>query len=213
MRSRLAALGGLFAVIAIVVVLSMTLGSWNVSRVDASAKTFDATLQTTGMVDELSSGASLQFAKYEYIDGESMDTAHPDWIAIQSIEWGAHSQPFNNAARANIPSIDSFVITFVYEKAAPKIAEACLTGQMVGNLQVELTNPGDTSQVYLRYDLHNVQVVDYGVSSDPEGRMLVTVANRFGRIGVTYWQYDAQGQIMGTSEFTYDTVTHKTLAE
>jgi type VI protein secretion system component Hcp len=203
MRSRLARLGTLSAIIAIAGVLSVTVGSGNVGRVDASVKTFDATLEGTGTARELPIGASAHFARYEHITGEAEDEAHLDWISIESIKWGAHMQPVGRAVPASNPSIDDFVITFIYEKAAPSIAEACLAGDVIGDLQVELTSPGD-ARTYLGYDLEDVRITDYRVSSDEEGRTLITVANSFTKITVTFYEYDMQGVAEGTTEFTYD---------
>ena len=149
------------------------------------------------------------FAKYDGIDGESIDDSHDKWIDILSIDWGVH-QPTAGASgmsrRRGSAEVDDMVITFAYEKSAPKLAEKCLMGAVIPRLEIELTADfGGTRATYLRYEFKNVMVTSYDVSGNVADGVppTVTVANNFEEIRVTYSEYAPDGSHQGNVEFEW----------
>ena len=81
------------------------------------------------------------FAKYDGVDGESDDANHGKWIDVLSIDWGAH-KPGGGATgqsrRRGAAVVEDLTLTFEYEKAAPKLQEKCLKGEVIPKLEIEL---------------------------------------------------------------------------
>ena len=152
--------------------------------------------------------AGAWFAKYDGIDGESKDENHDKWIDVLSIDWGVH-KPGGGATgqsrRRGAPVVDDFVITFEYEKAAPKLLEKCLRGEIIPKLEIHLTATyGGARATYLRYEMKNVACTAYDVGGTAEaGPPTVVVGNNFEEIKVTYTEYDDQGNSQGNVETEY----------
>ena len=148
-------------------------------------------------------------AKYDGIDGESAHHEHVGWIDIAGVEWGAHREGLAATGSGRLrkpPTIDDMVLTFGYEKAAPKLLEKCLRGEVIGRLEVELKVPFEQgAQTYLRYDLENVRISSYHVNASGEAwaRPVVEVGNVFEEIKVTYIHIDAHGNHVGSVETEY----------
>jgi type VI secretion system secreted protein Hcp len=186
---------------------------WVFEQVDASSAV-DASLVPNAMMTESDIVPSdgpltpIGFAKYDGFDGESKDENHDKWIDVLSIDWGAH-QPTAGAAgmsrRRAQAEVDDLVITFQYEKAAPKLAEKCLKGEVIPKLEIELVATyGGARATYLRYELKNVMITSYNVSgSSEEAPPTVTIGNNFEEIKVTYTEYDDEGSSKGNVEFEY----------
>lgn len=145
------------------------------------------------------------FAKYDGFDGESKDENHDKWIDILKYEWGV-ARPTAGATadtrRRGAPIIDDFVITFEYEKAAPKLLEKCLRGEVIPKLEIELTATyGGARATYLRYEMKNVMCTAYEVGGYADGSPpIVVVGNNFEEIKVTYTEYDDEGSSQGNVE-------------
>jgi type VI secretion system secreted protein Hcp len=153
------------------------------------------------------------FARYEGIDGESQDAEHDKWIEIQSIDWGAHQPDMGSSGisrRRGGAEVGDFTVTFLYEKAATKLAEKCLRGSIIPKLEIELTTmSGEASKTFLKYEMQNVMISSYDVTGNREEGVppLVTVSNNFEEIKVTYTEYDNEGNPKGNTDFTYNVET------
>ncbi|MEN8114807.1 MAG: type VI secretion system tube protein Hcp [Actinomycetota bacterium] len=148
------------------------------------------------------------FAKYDGVDGESNDKNHPQWIEVLGVEWGAHSPEAGVGAdsrRRGSAVADDFVLTFVYEKAVPKLADKLFKGAVIPQLKVEFTRDfGLGSVTYLKYELTNVKVTDYAIVGETgKGQPHVAFANTFEKVKVTYTEYDSEGHNLGNVEYEY----------
>ena len=146
------------------------------------------------------------FLKYDGIDGESKDANHQKWIDVLSIDWGAQ-RPGGSARRRRGAAVDDMVVTIEYEKAAPKLQEKCLKGEVIPKVEIELTATyGGARATYLRYELENVLVTSYGTNAsgnDEAGPPTVVVANNFEAVKVTYTEYGDDGSSLGSVESSY----------
>jgi len=192
---------------------SCTLESVKASAIpDLAAKNTTAPMVgDSDIVDGEIPSAMGYFALYDGIAGESLYPAPGgDWIDVLSIEWGAHRPDGGTTGmsrRRGAVEIEDFTITFLYEKAAPKLAEKCLKGEVIPKLQIECTQDFDgTPKRYLKYELKNVMITGYHVSGhvDSGVRPTVTVSNSFEEIKVIYTEYDETGAPQGNVEFEYD---------
>jgi type VI secretion system secreted protein Hcp len=147
------------------------------------------------------------FVRYDGVDGESQDKDHDKWIDGLAMEWGA-SQAGAGASgqsrRRGDAVIDDLVLTFNYDKATPKLAEALLKGKVFPKLEIEFTADFGQQETYLRYELTNVFLTSYNVSgAADEGPPTVVVANNFEEIKVTYTEYDSEGNSQGNVEYSW----------
>lgn len=149
-------------------------------------------------------------ARYDGVDGESTDANHDKWIDVLSFDWGAEqpgSSSNGQSRRRGSPEIEDLVLAFEYDKASPKLLEACLKGRVFAKLEVELTtNTAGARSTYLRYELKNVLVTSYQVSAvgdDDDSPPVVVVGNNFEEIKVTYTEFDGSGASQGNVETSY----------
>jgi len=150
------------------------------------------------------------FAKYEGIDGESDDANHGKWIDVLSVDWGAH-KPGGGATgqsrRRGAAVVEDMALTMEYEKAAPKLQEKCLKGEVIPKLEIELTATyGGARATYLRYELKNVMVTSYQTNAsgnDEAGPPTVVIGNNFEEVKVTYTEYDREGSSKGNVETSF----------
>jgi type VI secretion system secreted protein Hcp len=146
------------------------------------------------------------FAKYDGFDGESKDSNHDKWIDVLSIDWGIH-KPGGGATgqsrRRGAAVVEDLTLTIEYEKAAPKLQEKCLKGEVIPKLELECTSTyGGARATYLKYELTNVMVTSFqtNASGNDEVPPTVVVGNNFEEIKVTYTEYDDTGSSQGNVE-------------
>ncbi len=144
------------------------------------------------------------FANYEGIDGESRDANHDKWIEILRYEWGVEkpNATIGESRRRGAAVVEDLVIEFEYEKASPKLLEKCYKGEVIPEMEIELTATyGGARATYLRYEMKNVLCTMYSVGGSADGGPpTVVVANNFEEIKVTYTEYDNEGNSKGTVE-------------
>lgn len=150
------------------------------------------------------------FAKYDGIDGESNDANHGKWIDVLSLDWGAH-KPGGGATgqrrQRGVVVVEDMSLTIEYEKAAPKLQEKCLTGEVIKKLEIECTATyGGARATYLKYELKNVMLTSYQTNAsgnDEAGPPTVVIGNNFEEVKVTYTEYDDEGKKKGNVETTF----------
>ena len=149
------------------------------------------------------------FIKYEGIDGECDDVNHVKWIDVLSLDWSIHMRAprlKGQSQRRGAAVVEDLVLTMEYEKAAPKLQDKCLKGEVIPKLEIEQTaNYGGSRATYLKYELTNVQVTafDVNASGNDESPPSVTIANNFEEYKVTYTEYDSEGNKKGNAETTW----------
>jgi len=147
------------------------------------------------------------FIKYEGIDGECDDANHIKRIDVLLLDWGIHMRGPDlkgQSRRRGAAVVDDLVLTMEYEKAAPKLQEKCLKGEVIPKLEIEFTATyGGARTTYLRYELKNVMVTSFQTNAsgnDEAGPPTVVISNKFEEIKVTYTEYDREGKRKGNVE-------------
>ena len=156
------------------------------------------------------------FAKFDGIDGESQDAEHDKWIDVLSIDWGTN-RPGGGATgqsrRRGSVVVEDMRLTIEYEKASPKLQEACLTGKIIPKLEIEQTATyGGSRQTYLKYELTNVMITstrfraEAGKGQGPdaeEPRPMEDYTLNFEAVKVVYTEYDQEGNNKGNVEYSW----------
>lgn len=150
------------------------------------------------------------FAKYDGIDGESNDANHGKWIDVLSVDWGSH-KPGGGATgqsrRRGAAVVEDMTLTIEYEKAAPKLLEKMLKGEVIPKLEIEQTATyGGARTTYLKYELQKVSLTSYQFNAsgnDAAGPPTVVIASNFEEIKVTYTEYDDEGSSKGNVETSF----------
>ena len=150
------------------------------------------------------------FAKFDGIDGESNDANHGKWIDVLSLDWGSH-KPGGGATgqsrRRGGAIVDDITLTIEYEKAAPKLLEKMLKGEVIPKLEIEQTATyGGARATYLKYELKKVSVSSYQFNAsgnDEMGPPTLVIGNNFEEIKVTYTEYDDDGNSKGNVETSF----------
>ena len=103
--------------------------------------------------------------------------------------------------------VEDITLTIEYEKAAPKLLEKLLTGEVIKKLEIESTATyGGARATYLKYELKNVMITSLQTNAsgnDAAGPPTVTLGNNFEEIKVTYTEYDDEGKSKGNVETTF----------
>jgi type VI secretion system secreted protein Hcp len=149
------------------------------------------------------------YVKFDGIDGEAQDDNHKKWIDVLSVDWGAH-KPGGGATgqsrRRGAAVVEDVTLTLEYEKAAPKLQEKCLTGEIIKKVEIELTSTyGGARATYLKYELKNVMISSFqtNASGNDETPPTVVIANNFEEIKVTYTEFDDEGNKKGNVETSF----------
>jgi type VI secretion system Hcp family effector len=131
------------------------------------------------------------FAKLDGIDGESADANHDKWIDVLSIDWGS-DKPGGGATGQSPPRggavVEDFILAIEYDKASPKLQEACLEGNIIPKVEIEVTGSRDGApqEPYLKYKFQNVSVTSCSVFITGEGILALRVSMSFAEISQTY---------------------------
>jgi type VI secretion system secreted protein Hcp len=156
------------------------------------------------------------FIKIDGIPGECTDDKHKDWIEITSFDWSlaqpasatASNAGGSTAERVNIAPIQ---FTHLFDKASPKLYEACCKGTHIKDATIHLNRAGGDKMLYGEITLTQVLVSSVGVSGSHGGDFpseSVTLS------GASYvWKYNQQdkasGQAAGTISAGWDLALNK----
>ena len=141
------------------------------------------------------------FVKIEGVPGESTDEKHKDWIEIHSYSCGV-DQPASatassvgslSAERANFRAM---VITKPLDKASPKLAQGCASGEHYPKVTLELCRAGGDKQPYMEYKLTDAMVSSCapgGARNGDDSVPLETISFTYGQIEWKYTQTKVAG--------------------
>ncbi|HEU4389533.1 MAG TPA: type VI secretion system tube protein Hcp, partial [Blastocatellia bacterium] len=139
------------------------------------------------------------FLKVEGCPGESTDDAHKEWIEILSYSMGV-SQPSSPTSTAGSMSAEranfqDFVVTKVIDKASPKLALQCASGEHFKEVKLELCRAAGDKQKYMEYRMTDCIVTSFrpgGHSGGAESLPLEEVSFSYGKIEWKYTSTDSQ---------------------
>lgn len=140
------------------------------------------------------------FLKIDGIDGESTDDKHKNEIEVLSFSWGVTQPTSGSVSTAGSLSAEraqfqDLMITKAIDKASPKLAIACASGEHFKSARLELCRAGGDKQPYMEYKLTDVMVtsVHPGGSGKGESLPLEQVSFAYGKVELKYTQLKVEG--------------------
>jgi hypothetical protein len=78
------------------------------------------------------------YAKFDGVEGESLDANHRDWIELDSMSWGIHKAITGATGQKGVAAVEDIVVTKKLDKASPKLAEAVCKGQVINEVEIHM---------------------------------------------------------------------------
>lgn len=156
------------------------------------------------------------FLKVDGCPGESTDDAHKEWIEVLSYSLGV-TQPNSPTSTAGSMSAERanfhpFTIVKTIDKASPKLALNCASGEHFKEVKLELCRAGGDKQKYMEYKMTDVMVTSFrpGGHSSGENLPLEEVSFAYGKIEWKYTSTDpSTGKAKGDVAAGWDLKTNK----
>jgi len=145
----------------------------------------------------LGSPAFDMFLKIEGVPGESTDDKHKEWIEILSYSWGV-SQPAagslstGGARSAERCDHSDFSVVKTLDKASPKLALFCSSGQHITEVILVLCRSEGDKPQYMKYKMTDVIISSVSVAGSAGTEVLPVeeVTFAYTQIEWTYTEYD-----------------------
>jgi len=156
------------------------------------------------------------FMKINGVVGESTDDQHKEWIELLSFSWGVQ-QPKSVVSSAGSLAAEradfgDFSITKVIDKASPKLATACASGEHFSEVKIEVCRAGGDKQKYMEYKLTDVITTGFRLAGHKSNEILPVeeVSFSYGKIEKNYTETDKQtGKGKGQVAAGWDLKTNK----
>ncbi len=157
------------------------------------------------------------FLKIETIPGESSDDKHKDWIEILSFDWGV-CQPKSVASTAGSRSAEradfnDFGFSKLFDKATPKLAIGCASGEHFKTATLEICRAGGDKIKYMEFKFSDVMITAYQPSGDVSGERMLPMEKvrlTYGKVELKYTQTDpATGKAKGDVAAGWDLNANK----
>ena len=157
------------------------------------------------------------FVRIDGIPGESNDDKHRDWIEIAAYTHHM-SQPASSTASsvggatAERVNHGTFDIVHLFDKASPKLYEACCTGRHIKEVVIEIWRAGTEKRKYMEIRLEQALISNVSTSGGGEFPAEV-ISFSYGKIK---WMYSQQardgGGLTGNVAAGWDLTANKTYA-
>ncbi|MEW6381899.1 MAG: type VI secretion system tube protein Hcp [bacterium] len=140
------------------------------------------------------------FLKIDGIEGESTDDKHKGWIEILSYNWGVSQTASATAsssggAASERANFQDFSVVKMLDKATPKLALACSSGQHIKEITLELCRAGGDKVPYMEYKMNEVLISSYSVGGAGGGEPTESLSFNYAKI---QWTYTQQKRADGT---------------
>lgn len=151
------------------------------------------------------------YVKFGDYEGEATDSRHKGWSIMHSL-----SAPLTRATGGfeqserggGATAVGHVTVVKDLDAATVKIQKACVTGQKLPKVKVELcTTTGGMSQPYLAYELEDVIVTAYDLENPGDSEQLQPterISFTYGKVTWTYGKFGTDGSSQGkvTDSFT-----------
>jgi type VI secretion system secreted protein Hcp len=148
------------------------------------------------------------FLKIDGIEGESLDDKHKNEIQLLSFSFGANqagSAGVGGGSGVGKVQVHDFQFSKHFDKASPKLFEACATGKHTPKVTLVCRKAGGSQQEYLKYVFSEVLVSSI-THSGSGGDALPTenVSMNFSKIEIEYKPQDEKGGLGGVVKSGWD---------
>jgi len=142
------------------------------------------------------------FLKIEGVDGESTDSKHLKWIAVQSFAQGV-ATPSGTGA----PSFTDLCLEKFMDKSSPLLEQNCAQGKRFPSATLDLVTADATRVRFYQIVLSNVFVSSISASggaNDSSAKPLEDICLNFSQINWIYTELDAGGVPAGDFKAWWD---------
>jgi len=153
------------------------------------------------------------FLKLDGVEGESNDKSHKGEIEILSFSFGAvqpGSAGRGGGAGVGKVQIQDFNFAKYFDKASPKLFEACATGKHLPKVTLTCRKAGGSQQEYLKITMSEALVASIQ-NSGSGGETLPTesVSLNFTKIEIEYKPQDEKGGLGGVVKAGWDSAQNQ----
>jgi type VI secretion system secreted protein Hcp len=154
------------------------------------------------------------FLKLDGIDGESADHKHKGEIDLHSWSWGetnSGSQHLGGGGGSGKVSVQDFHFTMGINKASPKLALSCASGEHIKKAVLVCRKAGKDQQEYLKITLSDVLVSSYqcGGSAHSDVLPVDQISLNFGKFELEYKEQKPDGTLGGSTSAGWDVKQNK----
>ncbi|MDP2604624.1 MAG: type VI secretion system tube protein Hcp [Deltaproteobacteria bacterium] len=147
------------------------------------------------------------YLKIDGIEGES--TARKGEIDVESWSWGESQSGTHvggGGGGAGKVAMQDFHFVMGYNKASPKLMEACATGQHIKDGTLLCRKAGGKQEDYLKIKFSDLLISSYQTGGSSHGGVVPTdqISFNFSKIEVEYKEQKADGTLGGTVKSGYD---------
>jgi type VI secretion system secreted protein Hcp len=154
------------------------------------------------------------FLKIDSIEGESTDDKHKNEIDVISWEWGEtnNAHALGGGSGAGKVQMQDFNFTMKFNKASPKLALACATGQHLKSAILTSRKAGGDQQEYLVITFSDVMVSSYKTDGTADSAVPDDhIALNFSSIKMDYKIQKPDGSLSPGATMGYDARLNKKL--
>jgi len=118
-----------------------------------------------GMAFSSNDAYGAAYIKFDGVDGEATDKDHKGWSDLLSLSESSTipSDSVSTSTRGEVV-LEDIVVVKELDKSSPKLAESIVMGKVFPKVLINLCSE-DESDCYLSYELVNVMITSYSISS------------------------------------------------
>jgi type VI secretion system secreted protein Hcp len=134
------------------------------------------------------------FLKVAGVTGEATDKLHPNWIQLQSYNWGA-------SRSGRIANFSPITVGMSLSKAVPQLLTLMATNRIAASAEIQASKTTSQGELnYLTITMSNVSVTALSESANSSGAAPAeTMSLSFSRIIITYTERAPNGTLSNTS--------------
>jgi type VI secretion system secreted protein Hcp len=149
------------------------------------------------------------FLKIDGIDGESQDHKHKGEIHLESWSWGESnggSAAHSGGAGAGKVNMQDFHFVRQFNKASPKLAIACASGEHLKKAVLTCRRAGKDQQEFFKVTMSDLIVSSFQTGASNHGDVLPTeqISLNFSKIEWEYKEQKADGTLGGAVKAGWD---------
>jgi type VI secretion system secreted protein Hcp len=149
------------------------------------------------------------FLKIDGIDGESQDHKHKSEIHLESWSWGESnggSAAHSGGGGAGKVNMQDFHFVMQINKASPKLALACATGEHLKKAVLTCRRAGKDQQEFFKVTMSDLIVSSFQTGGSTHGEVLPTeqISLNFAKIEWEYKEQKADGTLGGAVKAGWD---------
>lgn len=150
------------------------------------------------------------YVKVGDFEGEATDSTHTGWSIVHRLSVPLSHTTGGFQQRERITGATALADAFVVkdlDSASVKIQKACVTGQLLPKVQIELcTMVGEGAEPYLAYEFENAIVTGYDLHNAEDASRVQPLEQftfSYTKVTWTYTKYDTMGKSQGKVSDSY----------